>query len=82
MDEVRECCDEEVAICLLGNKCDLNEEREVTKEEANLVAGQKGVLYWEVSAKTGVGVKEAFEELFNQISLDFQPMETLITQQK
>ncbi len=38
IDEVWEFCDEEIKIGLIGNKCDLVEEWEVTKEEVEKIA--------------------------------------------
>lgn len=59
--EVRQHCGV-IPILLIGNKLDL--ERRVKREEVEKMAKQLGVDgYAEVSAKTGQGVSEAFEEL-------------------
>ena len=52
---------------LLGNKCDLLEQREVTKEQAEKVAEQYKMKYFETSAKTGQGIKDGFETVASQI---------------
>jgi len=45
---------------LVGNKSDLQEQREVTFLEASRLAQENGMLFLETSAKTGEGVEEAF----------------------
>ncbi|CAH0371404.1 unnamed protein product [Pelagomonas calceolata] len=53
-----------VELCLIGCKCDLAaEKRQVSKAEAEKLAGEKGLPYFEASAKTNQNVAEAFEDL-------------------
>ena len=53
---------------LLANKCDLVDERTVTAEAlAKLAEELHCFAYFEVSAKTGQNVKEAFDMLFDEI---------------
>lgn len=47
-------------ILLIGNKCDLSEQRQVSFEEAQTFAQENKLLYMETSAKTGQNVEEAF----------------------
>ena len=47
-------------ILLVGNKKDLEEEREVTFLEASKFAQENGLMFLETSAKTGQCVEEAF----------------------
>lgn len=47
-------------IVLLGNKEDLKEEREVTQEQVRQKIEETSLPYFEVSAKTGINIKEAF----------------------
>ena len=51
---------------LVGNKIDLQDDREVTKEEAEELAKQYGIHYHETSAKANIGLKETFEDIFEQ----------------
>ena len=50
-------------IFLVGNKKDLEAERQVTREEAENAAKEYGVEYFETSACTGEGVNETFMSL-------------------
>ena len=48
---------------LVGNKCDLHEQRHVNFDEAEKFAADRGLSLFEVSAKTGINVEDAFLEL-------------------
>ena len=50
-------------ILLVGNKQDLENERQVTYSEAKAQADSWGIEYIETSAKTNFNCKEAFEKL-------------------
>ena len=45
----------------VGNKIDLSDKREISTEEARAHFEEKGVPYFETSAKTGEGVNELFD---------------------
>ena len=65
MTWIKECeneCSDNIVKVLVGNKSDLSDQREVTKEEAENVCEEKGMLFFETSAKDGINVKEIFEE--------------------
>lgn len=49
-----------IVILMVGNKADLEEEREVTFLEASRFAQENGLMFLETSAKTGHAVEEAF----------------------
>jgi small GTP-binding protein len=49
-----------MSILLIGNKSDLADQREVTTEEAQSFAQEKGLEYLETSAKTSANVEKAF----------------------
>jgi len=49
-----------IVILMVGNKTDLEEEREVTFLEASRFAQENGLMFLETSAKTGHAVEEAF----------------------
>ena len=54
-------------IYLIGNKIDLNEEREVNKREAKKYAKENNLRYFETSCLNGKGVKEFVDDLSQQI---------------
>ena len=61
VNETKDLKREDAIFVLVGNKIDLEENRVVTKKEAEDFATEKGFLFYEVSAKTG----EQIEDLFN-----------------
>lgn len=57
----------DVILVLVGNKVDLEEERQVSRREAEGWAKQRGMLFIETSAKTTLGVQQVFQELVQKI---------------
>ena len=53
---------------LVGNKCDLNDKRQVTIEEGRELAERNEMLFFETSAKDGINVDEIFLNSANEIS--------------
>ncbi len=53
---------------LVGNKCDLNDKRQVTAEEGKDLADRNEMLFFETSAKEGINVEEIFLNSANEIS--------------
>ena len=60
-------CEENIATLLVGNKCDLEEERVVSKDEAEQLAAENNMQYFETSALSGHNVKEAFIEMIDLV---------------
>ncbi len=60
IEEVRANVKSDIPLLLVGNKCDLLEERTVTNEEINEFTGKFNLYYMETSAKTGDGVGDCF----------------------
>eukprot|EP00056_Hartaetosiga_gracilis_P014836 m.241016 g.241016 ORF g.241016 m.241016 type:complete len:201 (-) comp17217_c0_seq1:30-632(-) len=58
---VRHNCDHEYDLIVVGNKCDLADERVVTTEEAQKLVESNQYKYFETSAKDSTGVEEAFD---------------------
>jgi small GTP-binding protein len=67
LNGIRQVCPEgSVTISLVGNKTDLEDEREITLEEAIEVQKHLGArFYRECSAKNGAGVVDIFKDLAN-----------------
>lgn len=61
--------DEDLVICLVGNKVDLCDEesednkRAIATHEARSYAKEQGLLFYEVSARTGEGVQQIFQSI-------------------
>ena len=56
-----------ISIILVGNKCDLENERKITKEKGQEKAKNLKCAFFETSALSGVNISEIFEELTNNI---------------
>lgn len=52
---------------LVGNKCDMESERQVTFEEGKSLADTFGIKFFETSAKSDINVTEAFFTICKEI---------------
>ena len=57
---------------LVGNKCDLEDKRDVTKEKAESFSKKYKINFLETSAKDGINVNEVFELLISEILKSFK----------
>ena len=53
---------------ILGNKCDMEDKRKVTKEQGEQLAKQYNVKFMETSAMNGTNVEQAFTEMASDIN--------------
>lgn len=58
---------EGVSKILVGNKCDNNEARVISTEQAQALADELGLTYIETSAKSNINVEEAFITLARDV---------------
>ena len=58
---------------LIGNKCDLENERQVTTAEGQDLARLFGCPYMETSAKAFINVEEAYFTVVREIRRDLNP---------
>ena len=58
---------EKLPMMLVGNKCDLEDQRQVSPDEGQDLAKKIGCQFKEASAKTRVNVEEAFYDLVREI---------------
>ena len=58
---------QEVAMVLCGNKCDLEDQRQVTHDDGSELAGLWSVPFMETSAKTNVNNHECFHQCVREI---------------
>ena len=56
-----------IPVIIIGNKIDMEDSRETSKEDAEKFAKENNYKYFETSAKTGEGVDDAIRELVIQI---------------
>lgn len=56
-------------IVLVGNKCDLKEERSVSKEDGARLANEWSCQSFETSAKTGENIQKVLQELVQEIKI-------------
>ena len=56
-----------VLMALIGNKCDLKENRAISTEEGQELADKYGILFYESSAKDGTNIKEIFQKTGEKI---------------
>merc|ERR1712060_329581 len=61
LDEVNRYVNESTCKILVGNKCDLTNERQVSTEEAKKKAEDLGLAFMETSAKDATNVESAFQ---------------------
>ncbi|VDP18260.1 unnamed protein product [Soboliphyme baturini] len=61
-------CDFKVPMILIGNKCDLEDERVVGKDQGQNLARQFNCAFLETSAKAKINVNEVFYDLVRQIN--------------
>lgn len=70
INDVRENCKKNVCIILVGNKSDLEESRQVSKEEAENFAKDNDLLFLEASAKDRKNIDDIFNFTCTQIVQD------------
>jgi small GTP-binding protein len=67
----------EIPVILVGNKTDLVDERVISTEDGTDYAQQRGVTFYETSAKTGHNVFDVMKELAKEILLDKEKAKVL-----
>jgi Ras-related protein Rab-11A len=71
ISELKNSGDEDVFILIVGNKCDLEEQREITQEEAGKKAEMFKCAFIETSAMQAVNIEKAFNILVENVSKKF-----------
>ena len=67
VQEVKEHGNDKITIMLIGNKIDLEKNREVSTEEGRKFARERGMLFAETSAKTAEAIERCFTEVGENI---------------
>ena len=65
--ELKSAADNDINAILVGNKCDLEKERQITVEEAQKKAKLFNMAFMETSALNGANIEKAFNELVNSV---------------
>ena len=77
--EIEKNAKEKVLKILIGNKCDLTDDREITTEEGKAFALRNGMEFMETSAKMNTNVTEAFETL-GKLMIEFNSKSNTLSQ--
>ena len=81
VNELKDNSDKNVFFALVGNKCDLEGNRMILKEEGEKLAQKLKIAFFEVSAKTGVGIENLFKYLIDGVykknSREFKSVATI-----
>ncbi|EKE39771.1 Rab family GTPase [Entamoeba nuttalli P19] len=67
MNELKNGCDSDITIMIVGNKADLKQEREVNTSDGTEFAQKHSAFFIETSALDGTNVEKAFSDLLIQI---------------
>ena len=67
LNNVKQWSNENIPLILIGNKCDLNDERKVQKDEGVNYARENNIAFFETSAKENINITEMFEKLVEVI---------------
>ena len=67
MESIKEAAGEKICVILIGNKCDLEKERKVSKEEGEEKAKQFNLPFFETSCKEGININKVFEKIAEDI---------------
>ena len=65
--DVTSVADKKISIVLIGNKSDLEDQRQVTKEQAEEKANKLEVAFLETSAFSGDNLDKAFDMMINEV---------------
>ena len=64
---IKEVKGDDFPMILIGNKKDLEQDREIKKEEGEELASKNGIEYFEISNKEGINIQEAGFSIVNKI---------------
>ena len=63
LEEIRNEC--KIPVIMIACKCDLEENRVISKEEAEQFANENNIPYFETSSKNNINIKEGIDKIIN-----------------
>ena len=78
INEIEANCEQNITFILVGNKCDIEEKREVSYEEGKKFAEEYNFQFYETSAKKDINIQSLFYDL--AINLKAKSDENLMPQ--
>ncbi len=69
--DIRSQISSRTCVALVGNKVDLEDKRQIQKEEGENLAKELGFTFYESSAKDGTNIKECFYDLATQLDENY-----------
>lgn len=70
IQELQKQASADIVVALVGNKLDLEAERKVSTKEAKEYADELGLIFKEISAKTGEGIKDVFHSIASKLPVE------------
>ena len=67
INDIKAAADKNLTIIIIGNKCDLEDQRQVTKEQGEEKSKNMEVAFMETSALSGENLEKAFEKMINEV---------------
>ena len=67
METIKENSGNKMSILLIATKCDLKDERVISKEDGEKLANQYGIHFYETSSKDNINIQNAFYDIAEQI---------------
>ena len=67
INDLKAAADKKLSVIIIGNKCDLEDQRQVTKEQGEEKAKNNEVAFMETSAFSGENLDKAFEKMMNEV---------------
>jgi Ras-related protein Rab-8A len=67
ISQIQQHADMHVNKLLVGNKCDMLDEKVVSTEEGQKLAKEFGITFWECSAKTNINVEQGFVSIAREV---------------